>query len=974
MALPAIHFANAQRGFPGFEPGGQSPPATYYSGVEVYRTGDVVSALELFDLTISQGRRTPQGLWLDSIPALAMRAECLYQIGDCVGAAEAIEAVMAISNSNSRWLTRVVWDTFSQPGVVRADRQYLWPAAAAVNVITANRSTQFQSGVVVSEQTLLQGGVIEPFNIKVIDITEVMRGIATALHRRRILMGPLATDDPVAIAMLASIKFPASGVTPFGRANIESMRGCGYFAAGDDDRTVSAISGATFDGSVHDLSPVTLVSALHSASLADDVSDKVTAAIQSANIAAALEQIEWIGPSLKMAASYSNPQNAAEVGNLAASIARALPRRFRLGSFHAAVAAADAYVTAGQLDLAANMLVSANEISSRRDVYCPRIDAYAAWVAARLAAANSSGANGGTFGGASRTSPSVTAVMLDPAISLPLQRLNAFASGDLPAVGRNRRNRSATLITLPRVFQQLRLPALLSTGANSSTAGLIASVYIGDAPRWLWRTDPVDALGSAGYDSTPLHRVRINLAIASGNAEDIWRASNDYGVDRFLSRMPIGGRAASVRKMAWADLEQLDRASIDFIESTPAMKAIRTEVIRSGRDPAAAPTLRAAANRIALTADHIPQGVLPELDPKDPLEGFPEQTAVLSMVEVDQAFQFVMMSGKRLRQWRIPSAVIKKTMSAYLLASGMINSKARISANEKEVQGQRTSQLRLTKLLFPDDAIWQSVDELRLTIIPDGVLWYLPFETLLAELPDETSNVTLGDRFLVNYAPTIGSLRFPAGPEATNKSVAFAADNFFVPRDAQRNDEVAQRLAAIPGVDAEILKTTPSSQIGTVAQHAVFASARGVNAADPLSMVPSPVGPATADTMLASWMSFPHDPPSSVFMAGVRSGLANGGDGSEIFMILCGLRTAGVRDAIISRWAVGGESTASLIEEYLQEVALSNPTIALTRAKTLLRQKEIIPAAEPLLGRLQSGREDITGNEPLFWSGYLLCR
>lgn len=978
VLMVAVGFAvgHAQRGFPGFEPTGQYPPPSYYAGLEVYRSGDIVSALELFEVANRQGRRTIEGRWLDSIPALAMRAECLYQLGDCDGAAEAINAVIAISTREARWLSRVVWNTLPENGVVRPTRQGLWPAAANINLIPIRRAVQFEAGQVVTEQALLQGGVIEPFNVRVLDVAEVMRGIGTAMHRRRVLFGPLSTDDPLVTAMLASIKYPARLTLPLPRALIGSMRGCGYFAAGDDERLLTSIASANLGGSVHELSPVTLVSALHSAATDGDVSSKVAGAIQSANIAAAIEQTEWVGPSLQLAAGYANADNAAEVGTFAASVAANLVRRGRMASLHAAVAAADAFITAGQFDTAAEMLQSAQQIASRRDVYCPRIEAYAAWVATRLAAATSSGANGGSPSNtANKNNLAVTAAMLDPAISQSLEKIAAFAGGNLPAVGRNRRNRSASLVTLPRIFQQNRLPALLTEAGNSSTASSLASIYLGDPPQWLWRTDPVDALGSSQYDATPLHRVRFSLAMASGSAEDIWRASNDYGRDRFMSRMPIGGRAASVRKMAWAELDHLDQSSRDFIDSSPAMKQLRIDVIRGGGDPAAAASLRANANRIALTPQQIPAAALPDLDDRNPTDGIPDGTAVLSIVQADQFFQFVLFSNNRLRQWRIQSSAVKNSTLKYLSSLGVLKSISRIPSTEKEIDNRQTAAERLTRLMFPDDAIWETIPEERLVIVPDGPLWYLPFELLVIQPPgDDGVGVTIGDRFTVRYSPTIGSIRLPAGPKTNNTIVALGADAFFVPRDAAANGEVIDRLAKIDGVDAGLLATTASSMIGTVAGHTVFAAARVANPGDPLALMPSPIGPGGLPSTLAAWMSFPHAPPASVLMPGLRSGVSSGGDGSEIFMILCGLRVAGVRDAIISRWAVGGDSTASLIEEYMREVANGGPGTAIDRAKTLLRQREINPAAEPLLGKLEAGREDITANEPLFWSGYITAQ
>ena len=96
------------------------------------------------------------------------------------------------------------------------------------------------------------------------------------------------------------------------------------------------------------------------------------------------------------------------------------------------------------------------------------------------------------------------------------------------------------------------------------------------------------------------------------------------------------------------------------------------------------------------------------------------------------------------------------------------------------------------------------------------------------------------------------------------------------------------------------------------------------------------------------------------------------GTGDEMFMTLCALNSAGVRSVLISRWAVGGESSAIALRELLQEVPFTGLLGAWQRARMVLRQSELDPSAEPLLKQSEHDREGLSGNEPLFWSGYLV--
>jgi CHAT domain-containing protein len=84
------------------------------------------------------------------------------------------------------------------------------------------------------------------------------------------------------------------------------------------------------------------------------------------------------------------------------------------------------------------------------------------------------------------------------------------------------------------------------------------------------------------------------------------------------------------------------------------------------------------------------------------------------------------------------------------------------------------------------------------------------------------------------------------------------------------------------------------------------------------------------------------------------------------------LRAAGVRSVLLSRWAVGGESTAGLIAEYAQELPVVGMSDAWSRSRDVLRRTELDPVAEPLLTKTEHTREETSGDQPLFWAGYLI--
>ncbi len=81
----------------------------------------------------------------------------------------------------------------------------------------------------------------------------------------------------------------------------------------------------------------------------------------------------------------------------------------------------------------------------------------------------------------------------------------------------------------------------------------------------------------------------------------------------------------------------------------------------------------------------------------------------------------------------------------------------------------------------------------------------------------------------------------------------------------------------------------------------------------------------------------------------------------------------GVRSVLISRWIVGGQSTALVLREFVQELPFTGMLKSWQRARMMLRGSELDPTAEPLLTQADHERPGLTGDEPFFWAGYMVA-
>lgn len=932
----------------GVEPQGQYPSQAYYVALAAYRSGDLETAIELFDQVPT--RRDINGRWLDSIPVLAMRAECYWHLGHIPAARENVDEAFRIAIRYRGWLSRVDWASSMQPVQV-ATTSGLWPEAAAVKRLPVADKIQMGSGGVLNAQRIQQGGAIEELTVRTMDVVEIMRGLTIAAYRRRILLGPLAAQDQLASQLLDATKFPAGARLPIVQALIGSMRAVERFAYHDDKQTIADASQvATMNGGVHPLTPLVMLA--HASALAG--SQKPAAAlpiaINVANSAAALGQPEWVGEAMQLAVGcVSTAEQAERVRQAANTAGTALYRKSRLGSLHCLVASADAAISAGNADAATTALAQAQTLSAQRRVDEPRLDAYGAYVAARLAAAK-----GDSIGIGSAT-------QLDKAL------------GQMTTFSLNRRLGKRLVVSMPRVYQAslIRQAAGKSLGGKSSEKLLKA--FSDDPPADVWRRDPVDALAAVMIDRVDALTARVQLAASQGYGEAVLEKADDLFAGRFYQRLPLGGRIAQVRVIARSDDYLLNPQAIEFRKvAGQVMTKLRQAAIAMDEPNAiSAQKLESAACLIALSRFHIPRSFPPILDEKLPVGKLPPRTGLLMFVNAGNKTFGTLSSEGKTSMWVVGGAArIPEEIARVLRGIGVGKSRGN---RLPEDQSWRAEAVSLRRHLLPDDATITADQFDELIIVPDGPLWYLPFELL--PIGGEESPL-IADSMQVRYAATPGLSLHPIAAPPVSRAIGLVADNFFAPRDPERNEAIAQSILDVVSDPVRLPDKvdTTTGLLGNSLGHLVVASPRAPNLKSPLAMHVAPYDQDNPAGTLAGWMRFPAEVPRSLVLAGFRTPVEVGqrGTGEEVFMTLCALNSAGVRSVLLSRWAVGGESTAIALREFVQELPFAGMEASWQRARMVLRGSELDPTAEPLLTQADHKYEGLTGDQPLFWAGYMV--
>lgn len=931
------------------EPTGQYPTREYYVGLKAYRAGDLKSAFDLFEASVRGGRRDPQGRYIEAIPGLAMLGECYWQMGDLPSCRQNADQIIQIL-SRHKFLRGVNWNSAIQPGVAVSKRAFLWPDAAAVQVASFREMLPVASGQQVTADVLRQGGAIESLTYRNMDVAEIMRGIAIASYRRRVLLGPLTGNDPGANLLLDSIKYPAVMPPQIGKTMIGATRSVGYFGKRDDQRIITdAPSMGFYGGTVHPLSAITMLAATNALVGSKKPETAVPAAMRTIHISAALGQLEFIGEAFQLAAGSANPQQAGPLAESASLIAGALVRESRFATLHCLIAGADAAVTAGNLEMATKLLTNAEALANRRDVTLPRFNAYAGYVRSRIAAASGSTITG--------TQSSALDKALVPMLTFAL----------------NTRNRRQVLVSMPRVYQFNLIQQAIGNSRADNTITKLLEAYCEDPPIEVWRRDPVDGLAAVMIDTSAAHVSRVNLAAATGYGEKLLQAIDDMLAARFHRRLPLGGRIAQVRAIARTDANDLPPAVAKMRNDpgNPITEVVKAAAIAGKPTLAAMNTAETKACVAALSRIHLPQVTLPTLEEKSPAANLPPKTGLLTFTSVGKRVYATLSAKNKIVMWtvngssRVPSEIAK-------LLRGIGVGKTRGDRIPQD-ESWKEDAVSLRRLLIPEDTTITAEKFDELIIVPDGPLWYLPFD-LLPFL--EADSPLFGEQIKIRYAATPALALRPVSTSPVSNKIGIATGKFFAPRDLELNQQIADSIVEVVTDPLRLpdANNTPTALMGSEIGHLAIAAPQTPNTSNILLTPMAPYEQRNPLGNLAAWLRFPTKVPTNVILAGFRTpvGVGRMGDGSEVFGTLTTLNVAGVRNVLISRWAVGGNSTAILLKEFLQELPFIGMNESWQRAKLVLLGTNLDPAGEPLLTQAEHETEGLTGKQPLFWSGYMI--
>ena len=946
------------------------PSLAYYAAFQNFHEGEYVDALDDF-------RRERRSIvTIDSICYHAMMGECYYHMGELGQAMDEYNSAVRIYLTFPRWLERVMFPPAIAPAGAATSP---WGASSQAGQLGRfPESMSVGQGRLDNTQVFRDGGVVQPPRMISIHVREIVRCTALAIRRRAELLGPLAQYDSLTSDLIATLSGTVTLPNHWSQAWVDVQHGLALIGTERENDAIPILTRGILVANQFQ-HPLTSVALLELGRLALSRGDYPTAIqlFQNASVAAFhYFDGEIIEESLRLATVAHLAANQPGVyAPLVPAIQWAKVKGYDQIRASLLVSSAENLAVRGQAAQAVAMLKEAQFEMLRKSMRDGRMGARLNYIRALVSFQQKAIADGDAM--------LATAMVYMRRGAIWLHRIRSlerfYASG-------NRDFRDRQAMDLYDILLRDPLPADWTLRPMESFSVLITP-HSGALERW-FRI----ALGRKKE-----HERSFEIA-------DLIRRH------RFFSSLAFGGRLQSLRWILEAPEEALDREALlnrqNLLAQYPAYGVLSRDVRQVRVSLEALPLVSADPEGFALQRRGLEQlgalslqqeAILREMSVRrnyarlvfPPVrstqqikEALVEGQAILSFIWAGGDLFGYLMNKDRYTYWQVRNtSALPRRVSAMLRQLGHYDQNREFSvADLADHEWKQAARDLLAYLLEGANADFGGGFS-ELVIVPDGLLWYLPFEMLQVEVNGELH--PLIDRFRIRYAPT-ASLAVPGTDRRGRSPTAQTA--VVVGRLYPRDDaEVSQ--AAYEDLAKAIERTVPLSKPPLPASSALYGSLIGQLIVwddvfppenGPYSWAPVQIERDKPGNTLGDWLALPFGAPNVIILPGyhtaaenaLKQGASSGG-GAEVFQSVCGLMASGCRTLLIGRWRTGGQSSLDLVREFAQELPYTSASDAWQRAVLLVARSRLDIAAEPRI-KEEPDVEIIRGSHPFFWSGLML--
>ena len=328
--------------------------------------------------------------------------------------------------------------------------------------------------------------------------------------------------------------------------------------------------------------------------------------------------------------------------------------------------------------------------------------------------------------------------------------------------------------------------------------------------------------------------------------------------------------------------------------------------------------------------------------------------------------------------WPVESTnSIRKLTASLLREWGHYEKNSQLKSEQLHSEQWKQLAGELLQALWSDHAE-QLQDCQELVIVPDGFLWYLPFEAL--QLNGNGRSQALISATRLRYAPTASLGLGSAIPPKPLPRIAVVPGKLFGQDHEETSTAAIDDLTSLSRQAFVLASPQPAPTRFTAPFWDQLIVMQDVADSKQIPYDWAPVHISRGQSnVLADWFQLPWGAPQRILLPGFHTAAENAlkrpprPEGQEIFLTVCGLMSSGPQTVLISRWRPGGQISYDLVREFARELPYSPASSAWQRSVQLARQAEMDPTLEPRLRWSPRSDEVIpTGEHPFFWAGPML--
>jgi len=956
-------------------PGGaKAPPANlvrpeYYVASDYFANGQTSQAAVVYGTALSQSRSINNQAGIDSIPPLIRLGECFLEQCDIGLALERYDAALQITILHSQRWTSLLKQSSSS---IRPDtrvREVPWAAnIRGPQMGTYNEEWPIELG---SNDILLESNAAQGVAGKMvaIDALEILRCQAIGLRRRYQLLGPLAKHNPLSAPLLNAFSVKYAGQSEAIQAAMNICRALAAIGTGDRVNSAKLIAQnvTVSNGLDHPLTAIALLALADLAIDSNDIDVAEERAMEATIVAGRAGQMDHLAEATEYLAKtgFANGQSAVVAKTIQQILQWSITKKIRMVNIRSLVELARLNALVGELELASKQCVSANSLLLPKQVVMPRAEAAVRYSQARVA-------------------------FLEGNVEQGIEKLVeslAYLRGNEKGIG------SPTLFQLDLALQLTKDKVLPGAIAETVLTPLLRSPPVGH-----WRVHLLEQLDWLMIDKSEAINLLLDIQLRTRSGVELVGALDEVTRKRVRRFDELKSRVMDLKLMFYgdnrfvtntADLSQL-RKQIPIVEQNvakaqqllaPLQANPKWDLRKWSEDDTRRweSTMRLASMQesLLLAAATSPMAI-PEVFPPS----FSQETLTKSLQPTDAVVLFTavgtslrgyLWSAGKWRSWDVMDRADLNGKTKNLYVELMALKKREGNQDEVKRNWLLARRIEIRNQLFPKE-VWANLLEAeRWIVVPDASVWYLPLETL--PLTDTSKAMPCLAEHRITYSPTLGLVPYLLDAKPQSKAmygVDVHVSDFLAP-DGQRAKELREDLAAKKRLIADVSVRPsfyPPSQFFKIASDSIctFAPMNW----ETITPIASDANPIQSD--IRSWSQLPWGSPQSLVLAGVNVvSPTTQVSGDEWLRLTLPLIAQGTRQITISRWPVGGESTASLLRSFHENQEDLSVSEAWQRSVLTLWEEQFEQRHEPLFkgAPLSNPEGQVTGSHPLLWSGFL---